>query len=111
MIPMPINFEKGKAIVIAVFDPKGMDSAKGGPAGAPGTPGFKVPLSNIIILTTGGKQYSIKPDAMTTLPAGSTTGSTTTPDPTPGAGAEPGIPRSRRNRQRTQPTHLHAQTT
>lgn len=104
MIPMPINFEKGKAIVIAVFDPKGMDSAKGGPASAPGTPGFKVPLSNIIILTTGGKQYSIKPDAMTTLPAGSTTGSeTTTPDPTPSAGAEPESEES--PEPATDPTH------
>lgn len=62
---MPVNFEKGQAIVIAVFDPKAMNG-KPGPAPAPGTPGFKLPLANIIILTTGGKQYSIKPDPIMT---------------------------------------------
>jgi len=71
IVPMPINFEKGQAIVIAVFDPKAMNSAQGGTVTVPGSPGFKLPLSNIIILTTGGKHYSIKPDELTALPAGS----------------------------------------
>jgi len=96
IVPMPINFEKGQAIVIAVFDPKAMNSAQGGTVTVPGSPGFKLPLSNIIILTTGGKQhYSIKPDELTALPAGSASPDAKAPaieaqpDTTPDPDADP----------------------
>lgn len=88
IFPMPLNFGKGQAIVIAVFDSKAMNAAQGGPSTAPGTPGFKLPLANIIILTTDGKHFALRPDELlfpssTPTPAAPLPAEPTSPAPTP----------------------------
>lgn len=82
MIPFPVNFDKGPALVVLWMKPGGTHTKTGGPD--------RLPFTNVTIYTTNGKEFSIVPLQQSLVP--STTGApaaSPTPPAAPDAPTEP----------------------